>query len=324
MVAIYADNLARSRSDSFRGIAGRGAAMQAMTRDRNNTKCHFCGRVRHFKIKCPLRGQQENDRQQSQKREEKNKHPRRQHQRNRGGGRGPVWCSYHQTTSYSDADCRARRRKQADGSAYIDATGSSRIKGICSAFDLPEEDDQPERAFISFTATELHSTAALAAELDLPEEDDQPERPFISFTATEVHSTAAIAAEQSHNEEMWPFSSLSASRPWPFEERAKPAISFGVQEKSDFSYMNGETDGDGGSFYGMAPVEPEPAEIECKPDESGNVTVLVDSRASGHYFDDTIIPDLKHHLQDYTSLRALRRILTAGGALLDGTAEGVL
>ena len=59
--------------------------------------------------------------------------------------------------------------------------------------------------------------------------------------------------------------------------------------------------------------------------ESGNVvTVLVDSGATGHYFDETIIPDLKHRFQDYTSLSTPRTILTAGGALLDGTAEGVL
>ena len=120
--------------------------------------------------------------------------------------------------------------------------------------------------------------------------------------------------------------SLSASRPWPFEERAKPAISFGVQERSNFSYMNGGTDGEGGSFYGMAPVEPELAEIERKPLESGNnvATVLVDSGASSHYFDDTIIPDLEHRLQDYTSRSTPRTISTSGAALLDGTAEGVL
>ena len=156
MAATYADNLARSRSDSFRGIAGRGAAMRAMTRDRNDIKCRFCGLVGHFKIKCPLRfkQQQENDGQQPQQREGQQYHPRRQHQRNRGGGRGPVWCSYHRVTSHSDADCRTRRRKQADGNAHIAATRPSRIKGICSAFDLPEEeDDQPERPFISFTAT---------------------------------------------------------------------------------------------------------------------------------------------------------------------------
>ena len=36
MAAIYARNLARSRSNSFRGIAGSGAAIQTMTRDRKD------------------------------------------------------------------------------------------------------------------------------------------------------------------------------------------------------------------------------------------------------------------------------------------------
>ena len=51
---------------------------------------------------------------------------------------------------------------------------------------------------------------------------------------------------------------------------------------------------------------------------------MVDSGASGHYFDDAIIRDLKHRLQDYVHLTTPRKILTAGGAMLDGTAEGVL
>ena len=70
MAAIYADNLARSRSDAVRGIAGRGAAMQAMTRDYNDTNCHVCDRVGNFKRKCPRRFklQQQNDGQQPQQR----------------------------------------------------------------------------------------------------------------------------------------------------------------------------------------------------------------------------------------------------------------
>ena len=58
---------------------------------------------------------------------------------------------------------------------------------------------------------------------------------------------------------------------WSFKERAKPAISFGVKKKSDFSYMNGGTDGEGGSLYGMVLLEPEPVMIERKPHKSGNV-----------------------------------------------------
>ena len=50
----------------------------------------------------------------------------------------------------------------------------------------------------------------------------------------------------------------------------------------------------------------------------------MDSGASGHYFDNAIIRDLNHRLQDYVYLARPHKILTAGQALLDGTAEDVL
>ena len=148
MAVIYADKQARSRSDSFRGITGLGAAMKAMTRDRNDIKCHFCGRVGHSKkSKCSLRVKQQQQidgQQQPQQREEKQNNPRKQHQRNGGGGKGPACCSPHKITT-ERRRLPARRSRRADGSAHVAATGPLRIKGICSAYDLPEEDDQPER-----------------------------------------------------------------------------------------------------------------------------------------------------------------------------------
>ena len=57
---------------------------------------------------------------------------------------------------------------------------------------------------------------------------------------------------------------------------------------------------------------------------SNLATLMVDSGASGHYFGDAIIHDLKHCLQDYVHLTTPRKILTAKGAILNGTAEGVL
>ena len=57
---------------------------------------------------------------------------------------------------------------------------------------------------------------------------------------------------------------------------------------------------------------------------SNLVIFMVDSGASGHYFDDAIIRDLKHRLQDYVHLTTPRKILTAGGDMLNGTAEGAL
>ena len=173
MAAICEDNPARSRSVSFRGITGRGASMKATTHDRNYIKCHACGCVGHFKIKCPLRVNQlqENDEQQTpQQLKEQQNNPPRQHQRNRGDGQGPVWCSFHKTTTYSEGDCCARRCKWTYGNAHIAATGSLRNKGIFIAYHLLESDHQPERLYASFAAIEAHSTEAIAAEKSRKEE----------------------------------------------------------------------------------------------------------------------------------------------------------
>ena len=52
MAATYADNL--SRSESSKGLAGSGAAMQVVDRDRTSVLCHYCDQFGHFKRKCPL------------------------------------------------------------------------------------------------------------------------------------------------------------------------------------------------------------------------------------------------------------------------------
>ena len=49
MSKIYADNLARSHSDSSRGIAGRGVAMEATGLDRSKINCHYCNKFGHYK-----------------------------------------------------------------------------------------------------------------------------------------------------------------------------------------------------------------------------------------------------------------------------------
>ena len=50
----------------------------------------------------------------------------------------------------------------------------------------------------------------------------------------------------------------------------------------------------------------------------------MDSGASDHYFDDLIIPGLKNGLLNNVLLTVPHKILIAGGALLDGMAEGIL
>ena len=86
-----------------------------------------------------------------------------------------------------------------------------------------------------------------------------------------------------------------------------------------------DTDGEGGQLYGTALMSsPAPVAYNNASDCSNLVLVLVDSRASDHYFDDFIIPELDRCLLDYACLTTPRKILTAGGALLDGTGEGII
>ena len=80
---------------------------------------------------------------------------------------------------------------------------------------------------------------------DLTEEDDEPERPYISFTVTEVESKAESVTASRQKNGTWTFSLLTAARPWQIVEREKPAISLGGQDEQDLSYMYGGTDGEG-------------------------------------------------------------------------------
>ena len=52
MSKIYADNLARSNSDSSRGIAGSGVAMQVTGWDLSEINCHYCNKFGHYKNDC--------------------------------------------------------------------------------------------------------------------------------------------------------------------------------------------------------------------------------------------------------------------------------
>ena len=77
MSKIYADNLARSNSDSSIGIAGRGVTMQ-VTGAGPNIDCHYCNKFGYYKNDCAdfQRVHQQNQR-------------RRQRQHKQRGGHQP-------------------------------------------------------------------------------------------------------------------------------------------------------------------------------------------------------------------------------------------
>ena len=78
-------------------------------------------------------------------------------------------------------------------------------------------------------------------------------------------------------------------------------------------------------MYGTVLIVPEPAALRhmlSAGDDS--FTVLVDSGASSHFFDDLIIPSLKHRMLNYVfSSHYATQNSHCRRALLDGTGEGI-
>lgn len=65
----------------------------------------------------------------------------------------------HKTTTHSDDDCRAQHSKQDKGNTHV-AAAQPPLGGTCGILDLPGQNNKPERAYISFPATEVTTTAA--------------------------------------------------------------------------------------------------------------------------------------------------------------------
>ena len=199
MSAIYAENL--SRSESSEGIAGRGTPMQAVDRDRTSPYIITAANLVISKESAHRIKHQQQQRQQSIRHHQQQQHGQHQQitrgrrQNNGGGGRSRVWCANHKTTSHNDPNCCVQQHK-AGGNAHVAAARTQRVKRVCSAYDLPEEDDEPER-------------------------------PYIFFTATEVQTKTEPATAPRQKNGAWPFGPLTAACPWPFVEREKPAISLG-------------------------------------------------------------------------------------------------
>ena len=129
----------------------------------------------------------------------------------------------------------------------------------------------------------------MCSALDLPEQDNEPGRPYIAFSATKVTPTAASTQIEKGAR---PFGPLPINRPaprsWPFVERSKPTISLGEQDKPDVTHTHERANVDGVSSHGTALITFESPGVEQKPHEDDNqATVLVDSEASGNYVDES-------------------------------------
>ena len=137
MTKIYADNLASSHSGSSRGIAGRGIAMQATGRDLSKIDYYYCNKFGHYKNDC---ADVKTAYHQNRRRRQLQSKQRGGHQPNQpkaGGqyqqkGGGQIWCSYHKTTTHSDADCRTRPARRPNRNANFAQVRPPSVSRICS------------------------------------------------------------------------------------------------------------------------------------------------------------------------------------------------
>ena len=150
MSKIYADNLARSNSDSSRGIAGRGVAMQATGRDLSKINCYYCNKFGHYKNDCAnfKAAHHQNRRRRQRNHKQRGGHQPDQpkpggQQQQRGGGL--MWCSYHMTTTHNDADCRATPANGLNGNAHFAQVRRPSVPGICSC--MPSSRSSPSDGY---------------------------------------------------------------------------------------------------------------------------------------------------------------------------------
>ena len=122
MSKIYADNLARSHSNSSRGIVGRDVAIKATGRDLSKINCYYCNKFGHYKNDCAdFKAAHHQNRRRRQWRHKQRgghqpDHPKPGGQQQQRGG-GQMWCSYHKITIHNDADCRATPANGPNGNA---------------------------------------------------------------------------------------------------------------------------------------------------------------------------------------------------------------
>ena len=89
--------------------------------------------------------------------------------------------------------------------------------------------------------------------LDPPEKDNEPERRYIAFSATEVTPMAATTPIE---KDTWPLGSFICRVPcsWLFVERSKRTISLGEQDKSQVNHIHERGNEDDVPIYGTYSV----------------------------------------------------------------------
>ena len=332
MSSLYIDCLSRPNNSPL--VAGRGVAMQATGGDDSAIKCHYCGNPGHRQKKCVawIAVQCKNGKQQTTR-----STPLGRWKKKAGGDGNPMWCSFHKSTTHSNETCRTLQQQLGNNSSANCANQGSDYPAVLTASDPPPGSNIEEQG-ISFAAVEVPTR-----------DEPSKEESFWPFGPT----GEAVA---SFDTSVF-FSGFGGAT-------SEETINSGAQAPGTRTYITGtlktlaralivavmlhyawltlgsflvnrvaltNTSGQPETFGGITNAEDGlalavvPATEKWNRGSNSLVSVMVDSGASGHYFDDALIPRLRYRLENYQEL-AIRRYITttAGGHQLEGAGQGLL
>ena len=247
-----------------------------------------------------------------------------------------MWCSFHKCTTHSNETCRRQRQQLGHNGSANCANQVSDYPAVLTASDTPPGSNIEEQG-ISFAAVEVPTR-----------DEPSKEESFWPFG----HTGGAVASFDTSG-------FLSGFGGATSEE----TINSGAQAPGTRTHITGtlktlaralimavmlhyawltldsflvnrvaltNTSGQPETFGGITNAEDGlalavvPAAEKWNRGSNSLVSVMVDSGASGHYFDDALIPRLRYRLENYQELAIRRYITTAGGHQLEGSGQGLL
>ena len=247
-----------------------------------------------------------------------------------------MWCLFHKSTTHSNETCRTLQQQLGNNGSANCANQRSDYPAVLTASDPPPGSNIEEQG-ISFDAVKVPTR-------------DEPSKyesfwPFgptgeavVSFDTSGFFSGFGVAtSEETINS--------GAQAPWTrthitgtLKTLARALImavmlhyawlTLGSFPVNRVALTN--TSGQPETFGGITNAEDGlalavvPAAEKWNRGSNSLVSVMVDSEASGHYFDDALIPRLRYRLENYQELAIRRYITTAGGHQLEGAGQGLL
>ena len=330
MSVLYIDCLSRPNNSPL--VAGRGVAMQATRGDDSAIKCHYCGNPGHRQKNCVawIAAHCKNGNQQTTR-----STPLGCWKKKAGGEAKSMWCSFHKSTTHSNETCRTLQQQLGNNGSANCANQGSDYPAVLTASDPPPGSNIEEQG-ISFAAVEVPTRDEPSKEESFWPFGPTGEAVASFDTSAFFSGFGGATSEETINSGAAPGTRTHITGTLKTLARAlimAVILHYAWLTLGNFLFNRvalTKTSGQPETFGGITNVEDGlalavvPAAEKWNRGSNSLVSVMMDSWASGHYFDDALIPRLRYRLENYQELAIRRYITTAGGHQLEGVGQGLL